>query len=120
MFGLSNVPVSATVLLHYGNVPTQCDIFSLLLFNIFIFVCESCICVLGAALLLVSATFLLYHGNVPTQCDIKNEKQKISQCVGTFPWYNRKVAETSKSDAPNTQMHDSQTNMKASPTFLNS
>ena len=26
MFGLSNVPVSATVLLHYGNVPTQCDI----------------------------------------------------------------------------------------------
>ena len=34
-----------------------------------------------------------------------NEKQKISQCVGTFPWYNRKVAETSKSAAPNTQKH---------------
>jgi hypothetical protein len=41
----------------------------------------------------------------------KNEKLKISQCVGTFPWYNRKVAGTSKSAVPNTQMHDSKTNM---------
>ena len=70
MLGATLLLVSATFLLYYGNVPTQCDIFSLLLFNIFIFVFESCICVLGTALLLVSATFLLYHGNVPTHCDI--------------------------------------------------
>jgi hypothetical protein len=70
VLGATLLLVSATFLLYYGNVPTQCDIFSLLLFNIFIFVFESCICVLGTALLLVSATFLLYHGNVPTHCDI--------------------------------------------------
>jgi hypothetical protein len=39
------------------------------------------------------------------------DEANLQHCVGTFPWYNRKVAETSKSDAPNTQMHDSQTNM---------